>query len=197
MGESGSFIQKAFFRLRERANSLMASPLRKVWWRAQGMNIGRGTTLPMISATWPHQVEIGNNCLLEPGTMFKYDGIWAPGPSLVIGDGTFLGSSCEFNIRRGITIGRDCLIASGCRFIDHDHGISRRDRPMKEQLGGESPIALEDDVWLGCNVVVLKGVRIGRGSVVGAGAVVTKSIPPCQIWAGVPAARLRVRGEDR
>ena len=193
MGESGSFSQKAFFRLRERVDSLMASPLRKVWWRAQGMSIGGGTKLPKMRVTWPHQVQIGKGCLLEPGTIFKYDGIWAPGPSLVIGDGTFLGSACEFNIRRGITIGSDCLIASGCRFIDHDHGTSRRDRPMKEQLGSESAIMLEDDVWLGCNVVVLKGVRIGRGSVVGAGAVVTKSIPPYEIWAGVPAVRLRVR----
>lgn len=193
MSESGSFIQKAFFRLRERAASLLASPLRKTWWRAQGMRIGRGTKLPAITATWPHQVQIGANCLIERGTIFKYDGIWGVGPSLVIGDGTFLGSGCEFNFREGITIGRDCLIASGCRFVDHDHGISRRDRPMREQLGEESPIVIEDDVWLGCNVVVLKGVRIGRGSVVGAGAVVTKSIPPYEIWAGVPAVRLRVR----
>ena len=161
------------------------------------MRIGDGIKLPRIYVTWPHQVQIGNGCLLESGTIFKYDGIWVPGPSLVIGDGSFLGSSCEFNIRRGITIGRDCLIASGCRFIDHDHGISRRDRPMKEQLGGEASITLEDDVWLGCNVVVLKGVRIGRGSVVGAGAVVTKSIPSYEIWAGVPAALLKVRGNDR
>ena len=55
------------------------------------------------------------------------------------------------------------------------------------------PLQLEKDVWLGVNVVVLKGVTIGQGAVVGAGAIMTKSIPACEIWAGVPARKVGTR----
>ena len=164
--------------------------------RFQGMEVGSGTTVPAMTVTWPHQIKIGSDCILESGTIFKYDGIWVPGPRIIVGDNTFLGAGCEFNIRAGIAIGRNCLIASGCRFIDHDHGISRRDIPIREQECNDSSITLEDDVWLGCDVIVLKGVRIGKGSVVGAGAVLTRSIPPYEIWAGVPAVRLKDRSAE-
>jgi acetyltransferase-like isoleucine patch superfamily enzyme len=132
--------------------------------------------------------------VLEHDIHFKYDGIYAPGPTIIIGDRVFIGAASEFNIRRGVQIGPDCLIASGCKFVDHDHGTSRRDVPMNQQAdGAEAPITLEEDVWLGANVIVLKGVRIGRGAIVAAGAVVTKSVPAYEIWGGVPARKLSER----
>ena len=167
---------RAGFRFRANASHAVAS-LRTAWWHMQGMQIGGGTLLPRVHVTWPHQVSLGSNCVLEHDIYFKYDGIYAPGPSIVIGDKVFIGFGCEFNVRRRIEIGSDCLIASGCKFIDHDHGTERRDIPMREQVhGAEAGIILERDVWLGVNVVVLKGVRIGQGAIVAAGAVVTKSI---------------------
>ena len=112
------------------------------------------------------------SCTLEHDIYFKYDGIWAPGASITIRDRVFIGFGCEFNVRRRLEIGPDCLIASGCKFIDHDHGTARGDPPMREQTAGaEAEIILEEDVWLGVNVVVLKGVRIGRGAIVAAGAI--------------------------
>ncbi len=60
---------------------------------------------------------------------------------------------------------------------------------MNTQKGKESPIVLEKDVWLGFNIVILKGVRIGAGAIVAAGFIVTKSIPAYDIWAGVPAKK--------
>jgi acetyltransferase-like isoleucine patch superfamily enzyme len=92
----------------------------------------------------------------------------------------------EFNIRKRITIGKNALIGSGCKFIDHYHG-------MNAQECVEAPITLEEDVWLGANVVVLKGVTIGKGGVVAAGAVVNKSIAPFEIWAGAPARKIGER----
>lgn len=159
-----------------------------------GMRIGAGTLLPSVHVTWPHQVSLGSGCTLEQGIDFKFDGIWAPGPSIIIRDRVFIGSGCEFNIRRRIEIGSHCLIASGCKFVDHDHGTARRDLPMREQAtGGEAEIVLGSDVWLGANAVVLKGVRIGRGAIVAAGAVVTKEIGEFQIWGGVPARQIGER----
>jgi len=64
---------------------------------------------------------------------------------------------------------------------------------MRSQAGPESEITIGSDVWLGCHVVVLKGVCIGDGAVVGAGAVVTKSVPEGEIWAGVPAVKIGTR----
>jgi acetyltransferase-like isoleucine patch superfamily enzyme len=182
-----SGADRAAFRLRANAARMVAH-FRTAWWRSLGMQIGAGTLLPKVHVTWPHQLSLGQKCALEHDIYFKYDGIWQPGPSIVIGDRVFIGFGCEFNVRRGVTIGADCLIASGCKFVDHDHGIARRDVPMKEQADGtEAEIAIGDDVWLGANAVVLKGVRIGRGAIIAAGAVVTKPVGEYEIWGGVPA----------
>jgi acetyltransferase-like isoleucine patch superfamily enzyme len=188
-----SEADRAAFRLRANAARVVAH-CRTAWWRASGMQIGAGTLLPRIHVTWPHQVSLGAHCTLEHDIYFKYDGIWAPGPSLLIHDRVFIGFGCEFNLRRRIEIGADCLIASGCKFIDHDHGILRRNAAMNTQADGvEAEIVLGEDVWLGANVVVLKGARIGRGAIVAAGAVVTKSIGEYEIWGGVPARQIGER----
>jgi acetyltransferase-like isoleucine patch superfamily enzyme len=186
--------ERGTFQLRAKTASALAQ-IRTAWWRLLGMHIGPGTFLPKIHVTWPHQVSLGANCVLEHDVYFKYDGIWAPGPSLIIHDRVFIGFGCEFNMKRRIEIGADCLIASGCKFIDHDHALTRRDVPMREQTTGhEAEIILSPDVWLGVNAVILKGVHIGRGAVVAAGAVVTGNIQDYEIWAGVPARKIGDRG---
>lgn len=157
------------------------------------MQIGARVNLGRIRAVWPQQVRIGEDSLIQDGTIFDYcHGNWSIGPSILIGTNVYIGRGTDFNCRRSIRIGNDCLIAAGCRFVDHDHGIAL-DVPIRLQCGPEAPIELEDGVWLGANVVVLKGVRIGQGAVVAAGAIVTKSIPPLEIWAGVPARRIARR----
>lgn len=156
------------------------------------MQIGRGSHISKLFISWPHQIAIGNNCIIERNVNFKYDGPWLPGPRIVIGDTVFIGTNCEFNINEGITIGNDSLIASGCKFIDHDHGTAIGEL-MHQQYGNRAKISIGQDVWLGCNVIVLKGVNIGNGAIVAAGAVVTKSIPAYEIWGGVPAKKISQR----
>lgn len=183
-------LQKILFRLRTR---LSFKPLlRRWWWQAQGARFGSGTAVPPLAMTWPHQVSVGADCSLEADIFFKFDGIWRAGPSIVIGDRTFIGRGCEFNIQKRIEIGRDCLIASGCKFIDHDHGFALG-QPMNVQAGAEGAIVIGDDVWLGVNVVVLKGVTIAGGAIVAAGAIVTKNVGAGEIWAGVPARKIGQR----
>ena len=65
-----------------------------------------------------------------------------------------------------------------------------------EQKPVNAPIIIGDDVWLGVNVVILKGVNIGRGAIVAAGSVVTKSIAPYEIWGGMPAKKMSDRPVD-
>ncbi len=195
MIEANSFIQKAFFRLRWTLKGLFESHWRKIWWTIQGASFGSQTNVPHLQMTWPHKVRIGNGCILEEDIFFKFDGAWQSGESIIIQDKVFIGRGCEFNIRQNIKIGNNSLIGSGSKFVDHDHGIANLNQPINKQPGLELPIVLEENVWLGVNVVVLKGVTIGSGSIVGAGSVVIKSIPANEIWAGVPAKKIRDRGQ--
>ncbi len=173
---------------------LLGSPsslFRVIVWRVRGSRIGPGTSLPArTQATWPHQVEIGRDCILQTDVFFNYSHFWTSGPSIRIRDRVFVGRGVEFNIQGGIEIGEDSLIASGCVFVDHDHG-TKGDVPMNQQESVIQPITIERNVWIGTNVVVLKGVTIGEGAVVAAGAIVTKTIPPGEVWGGVPARMLR------
>lgn len=163
-----------------------------LYYRNVGMKIGKSTFLNSLFVTWPHQVSIGNNCILERHIYFKFDGIWRDGPSIILNDNIFIGSSCEFNIRRKIIVGNNTLIGSGSRFIDHDHGIELG-QLIGSQLCPEKEILIGEDVWIGCNVVVLKGVVIGDGAIIAAGAVVNRYVPSNEIWGGVPAKKLGER----
>ncbi|MDB5086229.1 MAG: hypothetical protein JWR09_223 [Mucilaginibacter sp.] len=185
-------IQQSFFLLRIRYYNGFIGFLRRLFFSVQGMEIGSGTILPKLFVTWPHQVALGEKCSLEPNISFKYDGVWKKELSIRIGNNVFIGAGCEFNIRKGIMVGDNSLIASGCKFIDHDHGILP-DKLFRDQAGLEMAIEIGEDVWLGCNVIVLKGVKIGAGALVAAGAVVTKSVPSYEIWAGVPAKKIGER----
>jgi acetyltransferase-like isoleucine patch superfamily enzyme len=83
-----------------------------------------------------------------------------------------------------ITIGDACMIAHGVYISDADwHGIYDRAEPV----GNTNPVILEDNVWIGDSATVCKGVTIGKNSIIGAGAVVTKNVPPNSIFAGNPA----------
>lgn len=153
------------------------------------MKIGKGTYFHKMHTTWPNQVTIGENCAFEHNVYFKYDGVWNANSCIQIGNNVFIGTGCEFNINTGITIGNDALIASGSRFIDHNHGTELSSL-MRTQPSTDAAITIGNNVWIGVNAVVLKGVTIGDGAIVAAGAVVTKSIAPNEIWAGVPAKKI-------
>ena len=157
------------------------------------MEVGTDTTLGRgFHASWPQCVTIGKKCLFEPNIVFKIDVKWSLEKRIAIGNNVFIGTGAEFNISHQIKIGDRCLIASGCKFVDHDHGFEQAG-PIAPQIGKLGAIEIQNDVWLGANVLVLRGVKIGAGSVIGAGAVVTKNVPPNQIWAGVPAKMISER----
>lgn len=83
-----------------------------------------------------------------------------------------------------IVIGDACMIAHGVYISDADwHGIYDRAEPV----GNTKPVVLEDNVWIGDSAIICKGVTIGENSIIGAGAVVTKNVPPNSIFAGNPA----------
>lgn len=121
------------------------------------------------------------------------------GGQVIIGASTHVQPRCQFSAYVGsIHIGTRVSIGPNCAFYPYDHAIEP-DRPIREQgLWSKGDIVVEDDAWLGTGVIVLAGVRIGRGAVVGAGAVVTHEVPPFAIVAGVPARVIgsRLNGES-
>jgi acetyltransferase-like isoleucine patch superfamily enzyme len=184
-------FQQLSFCFKRDISGRLYSVWRVLCFQLAGMHIGRQTRLGRLKIVWPHQVSLGSKCILEDDVVLKFDGLWQPGFAIQIGDGCFIGRGVEFNISKGITIGHRCAIASGCKFVDHDHGITGE--RIDEQPGIAKKITIGNDVWLGANVIILKGVTIGNSAVVGAGSVVTKTIPEREVWAGVPAKRIGAR----
>jgi acetyltransferase-like isoleucine patch superfamily enzyme len=93
----------------------------------------------------------------------------------------------------GVRIGSDVRIGYGVKIISFDHVFSNPGVPIMGQGYDKGHIDIGDDVWIGANAVILKGVKIGRGSVIGAGSVVTGDIPPFSIAVGAPAKVVKKR----
>lgn len=121
--------------------------------------------------------------------------IWFP-EGVSIGAGSMVGENCFLDGYGGLTIGRNVLIAHNSSLIAEDHGFASRKVPIRYQPKTAAPIVVEDDVWIGCGARILKGVRIGTGAIVAAGAVVTRDVPPYAIVGGVPAKVLGTRPDD-
>lgn len=110
------------------------------------------------------------------------------------GDDVSFGPGVQiYETRAGLSIGHHCLIAAGVLISGVQHSFSRRDLPIRQQPVSAAPVVLEDDVWLGMGAVVLPGVRIGAGTVVGAGSVVTRDLPAAVVAYGQPARVQRRR----
>jgi acetyltransferase-like isoleucine patch superfamily enzyme len=115
------------------------------------------------------------------------------GGSLFIGPDTHVQPRCQFSAYLGrIQIGT-VQIAPNCAFYPYNHGFAAGRKILAQPLLTKGGIIIEDDAWLGVGVIVLDGVRIGRGAVIGAGSVVTQSIPDAAVAAGAPARVVKMR----
>jgi acetyltransferase-like isoleucine patch superfamily enzyme len=134
------------------------------------------------------RLQVGEGTLLEPG-------VWLTGGQqgrIRIGKGVFLNQGVMVAATGLVEIGDHCMAANGCFITDGDHRFDDPTRPVTWQgFTSKGPTRLQDNVWLGANVVVTSGVTIGARSVVGAGSVVTRDIPPGVIAAGAPAKVIR------
>jgi acetyltransferase-like isoleucine patch superfamily enzyme len=118
------------------------------------------------------------------------------GGSITIGARTTIQPRCQFSAHKGsIQIGADVQIAPNCSFYPYDHGIAPDELIKNQPLQTRGGIVIEDDAWLGVGVIVLDGVRIGKGAVVGAGSVVTRNIEDGAVAVGSPARVTKIRGE--
>lgn len=134
---------------------------------------------------------IGKNVNIEKGAYF------GSGRQIVIGDYSGIGVNCS--VPSNIHIGKDVMMGPDVLIINQNqnHRIDSISIPMRLQGHQDTlPVVIEDDVWLGARVIVLPGVKIGKGSVIGAGSIVTKDIPEYAISVGNPARIVRYRNDQ-
>ena len=128
--------------------------------------------------------QCGENVNIEKGAQFSSE--------VCLGDNSGIGMNAQ--IASHVSIGKDVMMGPECMMYTVNHGMARTDIPMwKQSFTAPKPIVIEDDVWIGSRVIILPGVHVGRGSVIGAGSVVTKSIEPYSIVGGNPAKLIRKR----
>ena len=187
-----------------RAPSLL---LRRSWLR---LRLGRFGDDTLVEAgarlQYPERICLGNGVRIASQAMLRANTEQADGIS--IGDHTTVHESVLIAANRGgVTIGRhswvgpfclvygngevsigdNVLIAAHTSINTVSHHFERCDIPINDQGIYCDPVRIEDDAWIGMNAVILQGVRIGKGAIVGAGAVVTRDVPPWSIVMGVPA----------
>ncbi len=129
-------------------------------------------------------LELGERNILYPHVSIRIDKGWMKsGVEVSFGPGVMI-----YEPRAGLEIGNHCMIAAGTMICGVEHGVDRLDIPMRRQAAQASKIVIEDDVWIGMGVVIAPGVTIGRQSIIGAGSVVVRDIPPQSVAWGMPCA---------
>ena len=123
---------------------------------------------------------IGSNSVLEASVTFNRP------KNIFIGNNCYIGKNCVFDAYTEIRVGQNCQIAQDCKFITGNHAKIKDRKPGKFDYD-LAPIKIGKSVWIGFNVVVLPGVEIGDNCIIGAGAVVTKSLANIKIITGIPA----------
>jgi maltose O-acetyltransferase len=126
---------------------------------------------------------VGKNAYIRPPFFCDY------GYNVTLGDDVFANFNCVMLDVVAIAIGDRVQMASGVQLLAADHPLGAQERASGREFG--SPITIADDVWLGGGAIVCPGVTIGQGTVIGAGSVVTKDIPPGVVAVGNPCRVVR------
>ncbi len=134
------------------------------------------------------KMELGINVSISSSARFMY------AENIKIGSNTNINRSCFLwaSENAKITLGNNCLTGPGVTIITAKYDVKGKEL-IRSYPEFESDVVIADDVWLGANCVILPGVKIGQGSIVGAGSVVTKSVNPYEVVAGIPARKIGSR----
>ncbi len=133
-------------------------------------------------------IHLGRNSSVHEYTIIK-----SKGGDIFIGENTFISSFVNISAVGNVYIGKNVMLANGCRIETGTHGFGNLNHPIKEQKVESHGINIGDDCWLGAGVKVMDNVTVGQGSVLGAGSVVTRDVPPYSIAVGVPARLIKKR----
>lgn len=165
----------------------------KAWW--WGICIGRGTRfhgVPYFKRLQDSRIRVGRNCQFLSKRSSNKIGLSAPcilytaskGAEIIIGEGCGF-SGTRIWASKSVRLGVNVRCGANTLIMDSDA------HPEDPRAGKDAPVVIGDNVWLGANVTVLKGVHIGANSLVGAGSVVTKDVPANVLAAGNPCRVIR------
>jgi acetyltransferase-like isoleucine patch superfamily enzyme len=140
-------------------------------------------------------IRLGNNVRIREGAWVQATSrLDLPGVGLTVGDDTYIGPRSVLGAGGGITIGRHVTFGAGVQLLAENHEFRDPVATIQDQGITRAGIVVEDDVWMGNSVIVLDGVRIGRGAVIGAASVVTRDVAPFAVAVGNPARQIGSRG---
>lgn len=157
-----------------------------------GLSLQEGVEIVGLSRRGIHfgrRCTVGRFATIRPTNVLFRE----PGEGLVMGDHSNIGPYGWVGCSGFIEIGNRVLIGPRVSLLAENHNFGEEGRPIKEQGVTRGYIRIEDDCWLGSGCMVMSNVTIGRGSIVAAGAVVTKDVEPNSIVGGVPAKLIRKR----
>jgi acetyltransferase-like isoleucine patch superfamily enzyme len=186
---------RALYLLHVAGREGLARGLRFFWYeplfRSQCESVGdhfEMEELPFVTGTG--KIFIGHHVTFAGKPGFGFGNRLHVSPEVRIGDHCFIGHACSFVASASIRLGNHCLLATGVQIYDYDgHPLDAERRRAGEPAPPEGvrPVVIGDDVWIGTNAFILKGVTVGPRSVIAAGAVVTRDVPPDVVVAGNPA----------
>lgn len=114
------------------------------------------------------------------------------GKHIQIGNNSGIGMYCK--VPNNVIIGEDVMMGLNVTIFGSNHNFDRTDIPMRKQgMKSYDPVIIEDDVWIGSNAIIMPGLTIKKGTIIGAGAIVTKNFPAYSIIAGNPAKLIKSR----
>jgi len=149
--------------------------------------------LPNFSPDYRNELklDLDENIEIYSDVSFRGRGVISIGSFSSINSGVIFGCTGE------ITLGKYVLVADNVSFRNADHRFDDLSLPMMYQGEKSKKIIIEDDVWIGANAVIVKGVTISKGAIIGANAVVNKDVPPYKIYGGVPAIEIGDRNKNK
>ncbi|MEP6667799.1 MAG: acyltransferase [Chthoniobacter sp.] len=171
----------------------------KRWWNRRRelrrandyrrQHVGEGSLIDeTVHVLGWQQVRIGHHTIIAEGTWINVNQRDQADPAVTIGDNCFIGRRNFLTAGVSITIGDYCLTGPDCHFLGADHDSSSPFTPFSiSGVPANGVIEVGANCWFGSSVIVLKNVRIGFGSILGAGALVTRDCPPFSMMVGSPA----------
>lgn len=167
----------------------MFNKIKQTWFiLTNSVNIREGVIIRN-----PKNLHVCKNVIIDSYTFIHCGGYdWSNGKGYInIGDNVYIGPHCVLFGAGGISIGNDVLISPGVVITSHQHSYNISKVPMRKQETRFAKVIIHDNVWIGANATILPGVTLHTGSIVAAGTVVNKDVPPYIMVGGIPAKKIK------